>query len=127
MHGGSKLTNDKGRKVAPEQFSPLLAHDAVFVSLDYKGTTDNPRIKQFKWATQASDYDLTAALIASLDAVIGINTTAMHCANGLGIPTHILVPEKYQWRYEGEYLWSKTATIYHKQGTWRDTIKGVKL
>lgn len=127
MHGGSKLTNERGRKIEPEQFSPLLAQDAIFVSLDYKGTTDNPRIKQFKWATQATDYDLTAALIASLDAAIGINTTAMHCANGLGIPTHILVPEKYQWRYEGSYLWSKTAKIYHKQGTWRDTIKKVTL
>lgn len=129
MHGGSKLTGEQYRKIQPEQFSPLLSMDAVFVSLDYKGTVDNPKIKNLTWATQASDYDLTAALIASLDGVIGINTTAMHCANGLGVPTHVLVPEKYQWRYEGEYLWSKTATIYHRGpgDTWRDVVRRVVL
>jgi ADP-heptose:LPS heptosyltransferase len=101
----------------------------VFISLDYKGDVQNPRIKQYKWATQASDYDLTAALIASLDAVIGINTTAIHCANGLGVKTHVLLPEKYQWRYEADYLWCKTATLYHKKAseTWRDIIRRIEL
>lgn len=128
-HGGSKLTNERGRRIEIEQFSPILGQDAVFVSLDYKGMVDNPRVKNFPWATQSKDYDLTAALIASLDAVIGVNTTAMHCANGLGVPTHMLIPEFYQWRYEGEYVWSKTAKLYHqaKGETWRDVIRRVVL
>ena len=81
------------------------------------------------WATQAHDYDITAALIASLDCVIGIHTTVMHVANGLGIPTHILIPQNHQWRYELPYVWCKTATLYHqgKDESWRDVIKGVKL
>jgi tetratricopeptide (TPR) repeat protein len=129
LHGGSRLTNEAGRKITPESFSPLFAKDAVFISLDYKGTVENPRVKEYKWATQASDYDLTAGLIAALDGVVGVNTTAIHCANALGVPTHILVPTKYQWRYEGEYVWSKTAKTYHqKEGeTWRDVIKRVEL
>lgn len=133
LHGGSKLTGESWRKIAPEDFSPILGKDAVFVSLDYKGRLDNPRIKEFPWATQVQDYDLTAALIASLDAVVGVNTTAMHCANGLGIPAHILVPTKKQWRYEpgknGEYVWSKTAKLYQqKEGEgWREVIKRVEL
>src|SRR5690606_14667627 len=109
--------------------SPLFDRDAVFVSLDYKGTLNHPKIREFQWATQCSDYDLTAALIASLDAVIGINTTAMHCANGLGIPTHTLVSEKHQWRYEGDYLWSNTCTL-HRQGKdepWRNVIRRIEL
>ena len=128
-HGGSKLTNETGRTIAPEQFSPLLGKDAIFVSLDYKGSVDNPRIINLPWATQCKDYDLTAALIASLDAVIGVNTTAMHCANGLGIPAHILVPEHHQWRYSGEYVWSRSAKLYRQQTgeTWRDVIKRVEL
>ena len=81
------------------------------------------------WATQATDYDVTAALIASLDAVIGVNTTAMHCADGLGIPAHILVSNFHQWRYEGEYVWSNTAKLYHQaEGEqWREVIKRVEL
>jgi tetratricopeptide (TPR) repeat protein len=133
LHGGSKLTGAAWRKLEPEDFSPLFATGASFVSLDYKGHLKHPKIKEFPWATQVSDYDLTASLIASLDGVIGVNTTAIHCANGLGVPTHILVPAKKQWRYEpckdGSYVWCKTATMYHqKEGEgWREVVKRVKL
>ena len=133
LHGGSKLTGASWRKLEPEDFSPLFAKDACFVSLDYKGHLSHPKIKEFKWATQCDDYDLTAALIAALDGVIGVNTTAIHCANGLGVPTHILVPTKKQWRYEpcadGSYAWSKTAKLYQqKEGeSWRDVVKRVVL
>jgi tetratricopeptide (TPR) repeat protein len=133
LHGGSKLTGASWRKLAPEDFSPLFALDAEFISLDYKGHLKHPKIREYQWATQCDDYDLTAALIASLDGVIGVNTTAIHCANGLGIPTHILVPTKKQWRYEpakdGSYVWSKTAKLYQqgKDDSWRDVIRRVKL
>lgn len=133
LHGGSKFTGESWRKLQPEDFSPLFAKDACFVSLDYKGQLKHSKIKEFPWATQVNDYDLTASLIASLDGVIGVNTTAIHCANGLGVPTHILVPTKKQWRYEpcadGSYVWSKTATLYQqKEGeSWRDVVKRVKL
>lgn len=129
-HGGSKLTGESWRKLESTDFIPLFQKypDAVFVSLDYKGELNNPKVREFPWATQVQDYDLTAALIASLDCVVGINTTAIHCANGLGVETHILVSEKHQWRYEGEYLWSKTAKLY-RQGkqSWRDLIRKVAL
>lgn len=128
-HGGSKLTNEKQRTIRPEDFSSLFAKDAVFVSLDYKSLHNNKKLLYFPWVTGAKDYDVTAALIAACDAVIGVNTTAMHCANAMGIPTHILVSTFHQWRYEGEYVWSKTAKLYHqKEGEeWRDVIKRVKL
>jgi len=93
----------------------------------------HPKIKEFPWATQVSDYDLTASLIAALDAVIGVNTTAIHCANGLGVPAHILVPTKKQWRYEpcpdGSYVWCKTAKMYQQADgeSWRDVVKRVRL
>ena len=122
---GSRYTLQHKRSIEPEQFSPLFKKDAVFVSLEYKEIINHPLVKDFSWATKASDYDLTAALIAELDAVIGIHTTAMHCANGLGVPTYILTHEFYQWRYNGEYLWSKTAKVYNKKKdeVWRDVIK----
>lgn len=133
LHGGSKLTGESWRKLVPEDFSPIFAKDAVFISLDYKGRLNHPKIKEYPWATQANDYDITASLIAALDAVIGVNTTAIHCANGLGVPTHVLVPIKKQWRYEpdkdGNYVWSKTCKLYQqKQGeSWRDVVKKVTL
>lgn len=132
-HGGSKLTGESWRRLEANDFIPLFSQDAVFVSLDYKGTLNHPKIKEYKWAAQTDDYDLTAALIASLDAVVGVNTTAIHCANALGVPTHILVPAKKQWRYEpcpdGSYVWSKTAKLYQQKDgqDWRDLVKTVCL
>lgn len=129
LSGGTKYTNESGRKIDPLQMSPLFASDAVFVSLDYQDLPDHPKIKTFAWATNASDYDLTAALIAELDGVIGTPTTAIHCANGLGVPTHVLVPEWHQWRYAGEFVWANTCKTYHKgeNDTWRDVARRVVL
>lgn len=130
-HGGSKMTGESWRKLQATDFIPLFQKypDAVFVSLDYKGELNHPKIKEFPWATQIQDYDLTAALIASLDCVVGINTTATHCANGLGIPTHILISDKHQWRYEGKYVWCNTAKLYRqaKGESWRKVVEQVEL
>jgi lipoprotein NlpI len=133
LHGGSKFTGESWRKLVPEDFSPLFAKDAIFISLDYKGSLNHPKIKEYPWVTQCKDYDVTAGLIAALDGVVGVNTTAIHCANGLGVPTHILVPIKKQWRYEpaadGSYVWAKSAKLYQQeQGeSWRDVVKRVEL
>jgi lipoprotein NlpI len=133
LHGGSKFTGESWRKLVPEDFSPVFAKDAVFISLDYKGLLNHPKIKEYPWVTQGKDYDVTAGLIAALDGVIGVNTTAIHCANGLGIPTHILVPIKKQWRYEpapdGSYVWAKSAKLYQQEAgeSWRDVVKKVTL
>jgi tetratricopeptide (TPR) repeat protein len=130
-HGGSKMTGESWRTLQATDFIPLFNKypDAVFVSLDYKGQLNNPKVKEFPWATQVQDYDLTSALIASLDCVVGINTTAMHCANALGINTHILVSNWHQWRYERNYVWSRTANLY-RQGldeSWRKVVDKVSL
>ena len=129
LSGGTKRTNEAGRKIDPLQMTPLLGMDAVFVSLDYKDLPQHPKIKLFPWATQASDYDLTAALIAELDAVIGTPTTAIHCANGLGVQTHVLVPELHQWRYAGEYVWAKGCKTYQQKNgeIWRNVVRRVEL
>lgn len=126
--GGAKYTNKKGRKIDAEAWESLFAQDAIFVSLDYRDGVEHPKVERYETIAKSPDYDDTAALIASLDAVVGVNTTAIHAANGLGIPTHILVPTWHQWRYSGDYLWSKTAKLYHQNGRdWKDVIKEVKV
>lgn len=126
--GGAKYTNKKGRKIPQGAWNNLLSKDYVFVSLDYRDGIEHPKVLQYRSTTRSPDYDDTAALIASLDAVVGVNTTAIHCANGLGVPTHILVPDWHQWRYCGDYKWSKTAKLYHqKERHWGEVIAEVSL
>ncbi len=127
--GGAKYTNKRGRKIPVDAWESLFLQDAIFVSLDYRDGIEHKKLERYDTISKSPDYDDTAALIASLDAVVGVNTTAIHCANGLGVPTHILVPKWHQWRYAGDsYVWSKTAKLYHQGNrSWAETIKDVKL
>lgn len=126
--GGAKYTNRKGRRIPQGAWNSLFAQDAIFVSLDYRDGITHPKLMQFPAIAKSQDYDDQAALIASLDAVVGVNTTAIHAANALGVQTHVLVPTWHQWRYAGNYVWSKTAKLYHQNGRhWGEVVKEVRL
>lgn len=127
--GGMKNTNLKGRQLTKEDLEPLLKQDYVFVSLDYKVEEQIPGVKYFPFATQSNDYDDTAALIAELDMVIGVNTTAQHCASALGVKTLCLVPKYHQWRYAQPSMpWYRSMRIiYQEDKTWRQVIEQLNL
>ena len=124
-HGGTKLTNQRGRQLSHDDLSPLFYQDAEFVCLDYKPTDKIEGVHYFPFATQSQDYDDTAALIAELDCVIGVNTTALHCAAGLGVKTICLVPKYHQWRYAQPSMpWYRTMQlVYQEDMTWEDTVR----
>lgn len=131
--GGTKMTNQRGRKIAFEDWLPLLLKEGVeIVSLDYKPEDTEMleelhgvKIHKFPWATQSNDYDDTAALIAELDMVIGVNTAAQHAAGGLGVPVITLVPKYHQWRYARKpMVWYKnTELVYQGDRSWNETIR----
>lgn len=128
LSGGTKKNNQTGRTISPDDFQTLRdKYDAVFVSLEYKG--DDPDwCKSFQFATRSSDYDDTAALISQCDAVVGICTTAMHCADALGVPTYTLVPDYHNWKFSGAIPYLKNSTVIYQAGRdWSDVIAGVNL
>ena len=95
--------------------------DVDWISLQYKGGT-LPGITEYKWATQTQDYDDTAALVASLDRVICIQTGVAHLAGGLGVPVTVFVPEGYvNWRYARD-PWYASMDIVRQSGTWAQTL-----
>jgi len=126
--GGIKHTNEAGRKLTQEDLQPLLKRDdIVLVSLDYKVDKQIEGVKYFPFATQSKDYDDTAALIAELDAVVGVNTTAQHCAAALGVRTICLVPKWHQWRYAQKSMpWYRSMQlIYQDHRPWLQVIQQV--
>lgn len=67
------------------------------------------------------DYDATAALLASLDCVVSVTGTVAHCAAGLGVETHVLVPKMPQWRYghEGDSIpWYQSMRLHRQTDKW---------
>jgi len=134
-------TGAKYRQVDLEQLLPIFQSiDAHWVSLQYKPSgkeiadfkADHPEIDlvEYSHGTLSNDYDDTVAMIASLDEVIAVQTTAIHVAGALGIPCKVLVPKTSQWRYGqtgSDFPWANSVKIYRQseRGEWSDVIESI--
>jgi len=77
--------------------------------------------------SKSDDYDDTAALIAACDKVVGVNTTALHCAAALGVDTIALIPDYHQWRYaRPSMMWYRhMRTVDQKGRQWREVMEQI--
>jgi ADP-heptose:LPS heptosyltransferase len=80
-------------------------------------------VTQYSWGTLSKDYDDTAALVASCDLVLGVQTSVHHLAGALGIPSWNLIPKISQWRYGEKYEtlpWYKSMRLIRQNanGNW---------
>ena len=128
--GGTFRTNARGRSLTKEDIAPLLKlKDTILVSLDYDVEERIDGVCYFPWATDSQDYDDTAALIAELDMVVGVNTTALHCSAALGVKTWCLVPKWHQWRYAQPSMpWYRhMRLIYQDDRTWKEVIENLNF
>jgi tetratricopeptide (TPR) repeat protein len=132
--GGSKYNKPKDRTIGLERLRPLIKSiDATWVSLQYKDPTEEIAksglpVHHWKRACETNDYDDTAALVAELDMVIGVHTSAHHLAGALGVPGIVLVPFKTIWVYslpDGSMPWYKSARLFKQREdeTWDGTIR----
>jgi tetratricopeptide (TPR) repeat protein len=131
--GGVSRTGAKIRRAGLEDWLPLFkAVDAKFVSLQYKDAQeeidaflkDHPGVDlvQYPWATLTHDYDDTAALVSTLDCVIGVPTSVIHLSGALGVKTFAMKAEASCWKYSSGLLFHPCDLIEHK-GTWEQTIQ----
>ena len=128
--GGTFRTNSKGRVLTEEDLQSLLKRkDIQLVSLDYSVENKIEGIKYLELASDAKDYDDTAALIGACDMVLGVNTTALHCSAAMGVKTWCLVPKYHQWRYAQVSMpWYRhMRLIYQDDRTWKEVIEQLNL
>jgi Flp pilus assembly protein TadD len=101
---GGLLTRISGRDMAVSTLQPLLVcADLAWISLqkDVSPPADYP-LRDVR--TYLSDFTETAALIASLDLVIAVDTAVAHLAGALGKPVWLLN------RFESEWRWMRNRT-----------------
>jgi len=138
--GGTKQTAGHARKWTLEDLLPLFkSREAHWVSLQYTDCSAEVEafaqkhgvdIKTYNFATLSKDYDDTAALVATLDAVVTMQQTALHIAGALGIRTLVGLPYMTQWRYgeKGSTLpWYQSVKLFRQtpgQG-WAPVIKEI--
>jgi tetratricopeptide (TPR) repeat protein len=114
------------RQLPLSEWGPIFdAVDAHWVSLQYKDASQEivgTPVVQYPHATLTQDYDDTAALVASCDLVLGMQTSVFHLAGALGIPAWVLIPKVSQWRYGEGYTavpWYRSMKLYRQQsGQW---------
>lgn len=137
--GGTDTTGERERSLSLLELLPLfeaMPH-ATFVALNYQPATGQEvvefregcgvELQHWPRATrQGINLDETAGLIGALDAVVSVQTTAVHLAGAMGVPTWCLVPNKPQWRYgrTGERMpWYGAVTLM-RQGpkVWTEAV-----
>jgi hypothetical protein len=128
--GGLKNTGKERRSVELKDLAPILAQDAIFVSLQYMDAPEVAGTKVHHWpfAVQTQDYDDTAALVAELDLVICVTTAVVDLCGGLGMPCWVLTPKAPMWRYglSGEaYVWSNAVRLYRQTNEWIHPISEI--
>jgi Tfp pilus assembly protein PilF len=105
--GNPRHENDADRSLpALAALAPLAAvPGVVFVSLQCGAGADEagtppPGLRLQRLPEPWGDFAETAAIVAGLDLVIGVDTSTVHLAAALGTPTWVLLPDhKTDWRW----------------------------
>lgn len=138
--GGVKETAAMYRRWDHEQMAQIMRTiPAHWVSLQYKDASaelDEFRAKypdidiaQYKGATLSQDYDDTAGLVASLDGVVAMQSTAVHIAGALGVPCAAGIPKTSQWRYgaSGDSMpWYRSVRLFRQERFGHWDVSGIQ-
>ena len=97
--GNPDFPFDHARSIPAAALGVLAGLDSIsFVSLQL-GRTARPPLKLADWTEELGDFAATAALVAGLDLVIGVDTAVIHLAGALGKPVWLLN------RFAGDWRW----------------------
>lgn len=127
---------DRRRSMALHQFAPLASIAGVhFLSLQKGEPADQarsppPGLVLVDFMDDVTDFADTAALVANLDLVIGVDTSVVHLAGALGKPVWILSRFDGCWRWlkdRDDSPWYPTARLFRQPhpGAWAPVVETV--
>jgi len=128
--GNPNHSNDHRRSLPAEALAVLLAAPGIqFVSLQL-----GPRAPEAGLADQSdrlTDYAETAALIANLDLVVTVDTSAAHLAGALGVPCWVMLPFAPDWRWRlgcEDSAWYDALRLFRQPspGNWAEVVTNVR-
>ena len=130
--------NDLNRSMRLEMLAPLLDLPGIaFVSLQHEVRDEDTASLQSRSdvlvpiASKFKDFADTAAVIASLDAVIAVDTAVAHLAGAMGKPLFLLLPfaADFRWlRERADSPWYPTARLFRQPhfGDWDSVVKTLR-
>jgi tetratricopeptide (TPR) repeat protein len=126
----SLASTDRRRSLPEAALVPLAGMPGVtFVSLQV-GDAPPPGVTTIDWTAALTDFSATAALIASLDLVIAVDTAVAHLAGALGKPVWLLNRFDTDWRWmdgTDDSVWYPTLRQFRqaKPDDWSGVIQRV--
>ena len=127
--GNPAHSNDRRRSLPPEQLARLLAAPARFVSLQV-GPRAAERRTLVDLSPRLGDYAETAALVATLDLVVTVDTSVAHLAGALGVETWVMLPFAPDWRWilgRDDSPWYSSVRLFRQErpGAWGGVVTSV--
>ncbi|MDP9174918.1 MAG: tetratricopeptide repeat protein [Planctomycetota bacterium] len=139
--GRPEHRNDRNRSIALSLFAPLMQvpgltlvslqkFEAKPVDQQLPALTPPPGMELIDWTSELSNFADTAALISSLDLVIGVDTSVVHLAGALGKPVWVLLPFAPDWRWmldRDDSPWYPTMRLFRQRqrGDWNRSMEDI--
>jgi tetratricopeptide (TPR) repeat protein len=129
---GSQLEISHLKSLALRQLAPLFElPGCAYFSLQKEPDPDQKAWidcgKLVDWAAEFDSFDETAALAVNLDLVISVDTSVVHLAAGLGVPTWLINRHASDWRWmhgRADSPWYPTMRIFTQKnaGDWDEVV-----
>lgn len=134
--GGNKYSLNANRSLQLSQLESLLGLPGVnWYSLQLG--PDAEQLVSFSHQVmdlgrEIDDFGDTAAIIASLDLVLTIDSAVAHLAGALGVPVWIMLKYSPDWRWllhRSDSPWYASALLFrqHSPGDWGEVVASVRM
>jgi hypothetical protein len=128
---------DRLRSIPLELFAPLLnVPGTTFYSLQLGPGSEQvkqlpPEARLIDLGAELKDFADTAAIVASLDLVISVDTSVVHLAGAMGKPVWVLLNKGCDWRWflqREDSPWYPTARLFRQTtaGGWQEVVSRVE-
>lgn len=134
--GSPSHQNDHQRSLALAKWLPHLPSGFRYISLQKEvHAEDRPALDAsalIHMGHRLADFSDTAALCDGLDLIVGVDTSVVHLAAGMGKPTWVLLPHVPDWRWlleRQDSPWYPSVRLY-RQGSdrsWDAVLRQVAM
>jgi tetratricopeptide (TPR) repeat protein len=138
--GNPRHKSDQQRSITLEQLAPLAeVRGADVRGADFFSLQLGPAAAQIAQArfplidacSRSQDFAETAAVAATMDLVISVDTSVAHLAGAMGLPVWVMLPHLADWRWlerREDSPWYSTARLFRQPapGDWTSLAEAVR-